>query len=629
MKKYFTSIFITLITLFSLSCQNKNATETNPFQREERAFHNEKMKGGFNSGVESIQIEDKIKYLKEDCIENYKEDEIISFEFNNDKFYTNENLIIENEINIKNEKDCITIEYKGSKIIKYLFSGNLDKTLKIKNNNAVCILELNNFNIISTENGPALHLTSEKYRTFVVVSENTINNFTDSRVLDENKTIENDKKGSVYAKGALIITGKTSTSEGGILTINNTGYKHGLYSNDYIRIQNVTLNVNCNGNTSRDCIRTLNGVIIDGGNINLISKGTISDDEGCGIKVEGEDVNSEKKTIEYTEGAGFVVINNGNLNIDVSAKGISAHWKYNETEIGNTEYTENKNNSLLYDSGILNKSAEKPEPYLIVNGGNINIKTNLQPYENNQASCSPEGMEAKYDLIINGGNITIDATDDGINAGGAVTINNGTINVTSSKNDAIDANGSSGIIINGGFIEASGISVPECAFDCDNSPFVINGGTVIGFGSSNLTMPSDNSKQNILVLGANEYSGKTIGIKQNNRLLFEKDIPSRAGDIIILSIPELETGEYELLVNGKTSSTYTVESIVSKVSVNDTGFGFGKGEGFERGGDFGKRGGRPFEFDENLQNGMPEPPDGMPAPENGMIPPGGKKRLSR
>ncbi|MCQ2589203.1 MAG: carbohydrate-binding domain-containing protein [Treponema sp.] len=629
MKKYCTSILILSVILFGASCQNKNNEGNNNFQRPERNFQNKRMGGGFNSGVESIQIDDHVKFLKEDCVENYKEDFIVRVEFQNGKINTNNTSIAENGITIKDENDCITIENKGSKIIKYSLSGNLDRTLKIKNNNADCILELNNLNIKSTENGPALHITSENYRTFLVVNENTVNNLTDSRVLDENKTIENDKKGSVYAKGALIITGKSSTSKGGILNINNTGYKHGLYSNDYLRIQNVTLNVNCNGKTSRDCIRTLNGVIIDDGNINLISKGIITDNEGCGIKVEGEDDNSDKKTVEYTAGAGFVVINNGNLNIDVSAKGISAHWKYNETEIGNSEYTENKNNSLLYSSGILNKSAEKPEPYLIVNGGNINIKTNLQPYENNQASCSPEGMEAKYDLIINGGNITIDATDDGINAGGSIQINDGNINVASSQNDAIDANGFSGIIINGGFIEACGISTPECAFDCDNSPFVINGGTVIGFGSSNITMPSENSTQNILVLGANEYSGKTVSIKQNSKILFEKELPSRAGEIIILSIPEIKKGECEILVNGKTSETYTIESTVSKVNVSETGFGFGKGGGFGRGGDFEKRGDRPFEFDENFQNGMPEPPEGMPAPENGMMPPEGKKRLSR
>ena len=39
----------------------------------------------------------------------------------------------------------------------------------------------------------------------------------------------------------------------------------------------------------RDCLRSLNAVIIDGGNINLEGKGSVSDDESVGIKVEGED----------------------------------------------------------------------------------------------------------------------------------------------------------------------------------------------------------------------------------------------------------------------------------------------------------------------------------------------------
>ena len=110
--------------------------------------------------------------------------------------------------------------------------------------------------------------------------------------------------------------------------------------------------------------------------------------------------------------------------------------------------------------------------------------------KNRKNKCKKE----KYDLIINDGIIFVDATDDGINAGGAVKIYGGKITVSSSENDAIDANGPSGIIINGGEIEASGISVPGCAFDCDNNPFVINGGTVIGYGSSNISTPNESAK---------------------------------------------------------------------------------------------------------------------------------------
>ena len=91
---------------------------------------------------------------------------------------------------------------------------------------------------------------------------------------------------------------------------------------------------------------------------------------------------------------------------------------------------------------------------------------------------STEGIEATH-IEINGGNITLYATDDGINASQksdlevAIIVNGGTIDVTmgSGDTDAFDANGS--IAINGGTINVTAGS----AFDSDAGA-TLNGGTV-------------------------------------------------------------------------------------------------------------------------------------------------------
>lgn len=580
-----------------------------------------------SSGVESIVIDDQVKFLSEDCVENYSPVEVVNIVFDGKTATANGKTATESGTKIYEDSDGkkltvylqqdvsgddaeaqgVIIEYKGNQVLKYVLSGNFTGTVKIKNKSADCIVELNEVKITSSVTGPAMHLTSEKFRTFVIVKEGTDNLLNDSRVLNQSEKMLNDKKGSFYAKGAVIFSGSESKSEGGRLVVENTGYKHAIYSHDYIRIKNIDLSVLCNGETSRDCIRTLNAVIIDSGNINLVSNGVLYDDEGCAIKVEGEDADEDKLSVEYTAGAGFIVINGGSITSVTTSKGMTAHWKSAETAIGKEGYKEIKNTSLLYGTGVLNSSAVKPEPYLIINDGTINITTTLTPYENEDASCSPEGIEAKYDLIINGGNISVNTTDDSLNAGGAIKINGGTIYAVSSMNDAIDSNGPDGITINGGSVYAKGTNVPECAFDCDNNPFTVNGGNIIGFGTGNYSSPSSESAQYVIVLGASDYAGKTLSIKQGGDFVFTCDVPLDAGEVIILSSDSIKKGKYEIYADGKKQTNGKIIETVTKINVT-SGFGVGGpgGPGGFPGG--GPDNGFPGEFD---GKNFPEPPEGF------------------
>ena len=415
---------------------------------------------------------------------------------------------------------------------------------------------LNNANLTSDSGyGPALRFSSQN-RTFIVIPAGTESTITDTRVLNQSGTMYDDKKGSVYAKGVLIFTGETSTSVGGTLSVVNKGYKHAIYSKDYIRIANITLNSTVAGTTGRDCLRSLNGVVIDGGTINLTGKGTITDDESVGIKVEGEDEDEDSQTVQWNRGCGFVIINDGKITINTVAKGITAHWKSSETYIGNYADDEDSNTSLLLSTFLSETSATRPNPYIEINGGTIDITTAGTPYENTRTGekCSPEGIEAKGDLTINGGTITLSCTDDAINAGGSVYINGGAVYAYSSQNDAIDANGSNGIKITGGTIVAIGVATPECAFDCDSYPFSITGGLLVGLGTNNYTSPK-NCSQSTVVL-SNGYYGSantTMAITDSSgNVVFAYKLPSSVGSIMVLSSPEIKTG-----------TTYTVKSGVT------------------------------------------------------------------
>ena len=507
--------------------------------------------------------------IEEDLYENFNADGTVYITFNSEASWTvsTEGDISESDVSVKEmtasetdeTADGVEIQYKGSSKIKYVLSGNYTGTVFIKNKKADTAVVLNNLNLTSSEGkGPVLRFSSEK-RTFIVVPSGTTNTLTDTRTLNQSCTMYDDKKGSVYSKGTLIFTGETSTTSGGSLTITNSGYKHAVYSKDYIRIADITLTVNAEGETSRDCLRALNAVIIDAGNISLTGKGTIEDDESVGIKVEGEDADEDDLTVEYTAGAGFVIINGGKLTIKTVAKGITAHWKEAESVIGDSSYTETANQSLLYTTFLSGTTATTPEPYVEINGGIINITTTGEPYEgrtDSDPSCSPEGIEAKGNLTINAGTITLNCTDDAINAGGNVVINGGAIYAYSSQNDAIDANGSNGITINGGVIVALGLNTPECAFDCDQNPLKINGGILVGLGTSNYTAPKSGS-QSTIVLASSHYGSANTAVAvtdSNNTPVFVYTLPSSTGEVMVLSSPSIKTGTSYSVKTGVTVS---------------------------------------------------------------------------
>ena len=102
-----------------------------------------------------------------------------------------------------------------------------------------------------------------------------------------------------------------------------------------------------------------------------------------------------------------------------------------------------------------------------------------------------EGLEATY-IQINGGDIQISASDDGVNAARKSSLytpsfemNDGTLSVTmgAGDTDGIDSNGN--IVVNGGTINVSG----QSAFDFDGSA-QYNGGTIIVNGQQLNSIPN-------------------------------------------------------------------------------------------------------------------------------------------
>ncbi len=393
--------------------------------------------------------------------------------------------------------------------VRFNLTGELSGTFTVLSSSPYQ-LYLDGVSITGTA-GPALDLESSQ-KVYLVTAAGTTSTLKDS------STRSMTMKAALYGKGPMVFGGD------GVLSVTGS-YKHGIFSNDYIRVTGGEIEVAV---STKDAVRSVNGFIFDDGVLSVNATGTTTDDESKGIKVEGSE--------DTGTGKGYIVINGGYMTITSVSKAVTASWDIDEdAETADT--------------------ADDPAPFVVVNSGVITINTTGTPYEyvsgGVTVSCSPEGIEGKSGLTVNSGYLVIKTSDDALNTGGNLVINGGVMFCESSDNDAIDANGN--LTINGGAIVAIGSSAPEGSIDCDNNTLAIKGGTFVGIGGNTSRPTAASCTQNVLVLGSMS-KGSTLAIKAaDGTTAFAFEIPA-AYATMILSAPTLETGTKYTLYTGGTAT---------------------------------------------------------------------------
>ncbi|MGM9846062.1 MAG: carbohydrate-binding domain-containing protein [Muribaculaceae bacterium] len=139
------------------------------------------------------------------------------------------------------------------------------------------------------------------------------------------------------------------------------------------------------------------------------------------------------------------------------------------------------------------------EAALTVNGGTLHLSSTQD---------GGEGLESKTTLTINGGDIDIHTVDDCINAASHIQINGGRTACIATGNDAVDSNGT--ITIAGGTLVACGASGAEGGIDCDQNKFAITGGLVIGLGGSNSSATATACTQHVVSLSASSLTSTSV-----------------------------------------------------------------------------------------------------------------------
>ena len=190
---------------------------------------------------------------------------------------------------------------------------------------------------------------------------------------------------------------------------------------------------------------------------------------------------------------------------------------------------------------------------LIVSGGDINIIK------------SKEGMEGNQ-INIDSGNISITASDDGMNASGGnlpvLRISGGTIYVNA-NGDGLDSNGD--LVIEGGSTIVDGPSNNgNGALDSgseNGGTIVCNAGTILAIGASGMAETfNSNSAQYSFIKDFSEMFTKETQISiydENEKIIFEH-ISAKSFNSVVFSSPDLIPGHTYTISVGDKTETVTI-----------------------------------------------------------------------
>lgn len=192
-----------------------------------------------------------------------------------------------------------------------------------------------------------------------------------------------------------------------------------------------------------------------------------------------------------------------------------------------------------------------------------------------------EGLDSELHLTINGGNISIQSGDDGINTnedGVSVTcVNGGTLHIVAglgSEGDGVDSNGF--LVINGGTVIAMANPASDSGLDSDMGSY-INGGTVVALGSTMDWAESDSDQvtMNLQFSGQQDAGDAIVVCDADGNVVFAYD-PSedetasgntRTYQGAVLSCANFEVGQtYSVYVGGvvsgqETQGVYEVDTV--------------------------------------------------------------------
>lgn len=504
----------------------------------------------------------------------------------------------------------------------YRISGTLDDGMMIVNAPDTAKLQLvfDGVSIHSETSAPLYILEADKvFVTLVDGTENTLSNGGTFIAIDDNNidsVIFSKQDLTLNGSGSLTVTspaghGIVSNDDlvitGGTYTI--TSASHGLKANDSVRITGettVTIDAGKDGiHAENSDDASLGFVYISNGTMNIEAE---SDGISAGAYMQIEDGTfqilagggSENGSHESSDSwGGFRGGSRGggqpgqSLSATTTADDSSTSMKGLKSTgnlwITNGRFTVDSaddavhsNASIAVNGGIFEiasgDDAFHADETLTITAGTINITE------------SYEGLEALH-VSVQGGDITLVASDDGLNAAGgtdssgltggrdgmfgggpggmgggpgggggmsssngSITISGGTLHIQASG-DGIDANGS--LTISGGYTVVVGPTQGDTATLDYDTTAVITGGTFIGTGASGMAQTFSDQEQGVVSVNVgNQAAGTTVTLADQSGNTLITYTPELSFAVVILSSPDLVSGETYTMTVGSISREF-------------------------------------------------------------------------
>lgn len=455
--------------------------------------------------------------------------------------------------------NTVTIIDEGT----YILSGTLTDGMVIVDAEGTdkVQLVLDGVDITSAESAAIYVREADKvFITTASDSQNTLTNGGTYTAIDDNNI-----DAAIFSKSDLTLNGA------GSLTITAKA-GHGVVSKDDLVLTSRTYQIDAasHGLSGKDSVRIASGsyTIVSGKD---------------GIHAENADDTS----------LGFVYLADGTFDITSGGDGISAgNWLqadggvYTVKAGGGSENVQKSDGEWQFGPGQQTESTDTTEEdtvsmkaikaagELILKGGKYSLDS------------ADDTIHSNANITISDGEFTLASGDDGIHADSATTISGGTIDITESY-EGIEG---LSIDITGGETYVSGpTNDGNSALDY-NGTGTVTGGIFIAAGSSGMAENfGDSSTQGVMMVTVNsQAAGSAVSLSDSSGNELVSWTPEKEYTSVIISCPEITTGQEYTLTTGSDTTQITMDSIVYG-SGSGMGGNPGNGGGPGNGGDMGQK----------------------------------------
>lgn len=397
------------------------------------------------------------------------------------------------------------------------------------------------FNITSGQDGMKSTYDKDDTKGNIIIDEGTFNitastdGIQSEHILRINGGEFNIKTGNGYQASTKSSNSQPDNMGGNTTTTTQTQDEEsmkGLKAGTIIKVTGGTYIID----SQDDTVHTNGNMYIDNGKF-TINTGNDAFHADTQLVINGGtiDIQNSYEGIESLE----IIINGGDINVTASDDGINASGGSSDSTDTQHQGMSDNNQPGNMDN---NSNMNLGQPGVMMDGNSDNMGQ-LQGMPDNNQSGNMGGFgnsDSIATMTINGGNLFVNASGDGLDANGSIYINGGTVIICGPTSDG------------------------DTAIDFDSAS-EIKGGTVMAFGSSGM-LETPTSAENgacIVTSFSSVSAGTQYTLTDSTGKTILSYTPSKAYASAIVYSADISTGNTYTVNAGSVSQSITVNSAVT------------------------------------------------------------------